>query len=195
MFEQRRDNRLTVFIIVAALAVQPAAAFQLGGLLGGRSTSSSDETNKCDTVGESAGRSVLGGLLGRAARSLGIPTFVPSAQYSDVLATEIACRLDPEEQEQAAEASVEATSSNEVGSTATWTSETRRGVGGSSTVTGRGSSNETGRGPSNRSGQSQQARGGECLQVTDVIIVDGEETTAHKTMCRRPPATRYVLAA
>jgi surface antigen len=174
-----RHNRLVAFTIMAALAAQPVAAYQLGGLLGGRSSSSSDSDNKCNTTGESVGQSVLGGLLGRAARSLGIPTFVPSTQFSDVLATEIACRLDPEEQEMAAEASVEATRSGEVGSTATWNSDTRRGVGGSSTVTGR----------------SQQARRGECLQVTDVIIVEGEETRVPKTMCRRPPATRYVLAA
>ena len=31
-----------------------------------------------------------------------------------------------------------------------------------------------------------------CLTVTDVIIVDGEETRAPKRMCRRPPTNRYV---
>lgn len=179
MIFSSRDNRVIGFLVVAALATQPVAAYQLGGLLGGRSSSSSDETNNCDTAGESVGRSMIGGLLGSAARSIGIPTFVPSAQFADVIATEIACRLDPEEQEKAAEATVEATRTGEVGSTATWTSDTRPGVSGSSTVTGR----------------TEQAGGGDCLQVTDVIIVDGEETTVPKTMCRVPPSTRYVLAA
>jgi hypothetical protein len=30
------------------------------------------------------------------------------------------------------------------------------------------------------------------MTVTDVVIVDGEETTAPKQMCRRPPSNRYV---
>lgn len=166
-------------VFVTALAAQPVAAFQFGGILGGRSSSSSDDTNHCDTAGESAGRSIIGGLLGSAARSIGIPTFVPSAQFADTLATEIACRLSPEEQEKAAEATAEVTRSGEIGSTAEWTSDTRDGVRGRSTVTGR----------------SQRAGGGDCLQVTDVVIVDGEETTVPKTMCRVPPQTRYVLAA
>lgn len=175
---QRKTNLLAGALMIALIA-QPASAFQFGGILGSRSSSSSDSENNCDTVGESAGRSVLGGILGSAARSLGIPTFVPMTQFSDTLATEIACRLDEDEQEKAAEASVEVTRSGEVGSTSTWTSDTRRGVRGSSTVTGR----------------TQRAGGSDCLQVTDVVIVDGEETTVPKTMCRVPPQTRYVLAA
>ena len=59
----------------------------------------------------------------------------------------------------------------DVGSTSTWTSETRANVTGSSTVT---------------------AVEGECMTVTDVVIVDGEETRAPKQMCRRPPSNRYV---
>jgi hypothetical protein len=30
------------------------------------------------------------------------------------------------------------------------------------------------------------------MTVTDVVIVDGEETRADKQMCRRPPSNRYV---
>jgi hypothetical protein len=33
------------------------------------------------------------------------------------------------------------------------------------------------------------------MTVTDVVIVGGEETTVPKTMCRRPGASGYVLAA
>ena len=36
--------------------------------------------------------------------------------------------------------------------------------------------------------------GVQCIRVTDVIIVNGEETRAEKRMCRRPPA-RYAIAA
>lgn len=63
-----------------------------------------------------------------------------------------------------------------VGSTQTWTSETRPGVTGSSTVTA----------------AAAPAEGNPCVTVTDVIIVDGEETRAPKRMCRRPPTNRYV---
>ena len=59
-----------------------------------------------------------------------------------------------------------------VGTTASWESESRPGVRGSSTVT------------------AQQSDG--CMTVTDVVIVDGEETRAPKQMCRRPPSNRYV---
>ena len=68
---------------------------------------------------------------------VGIPTFVPSAQFSDVLATEIACRLDPQEQEKAAAATDEVTRGGAVGTTAEWQSDTRPGVRGRSTVTAR----------------------------------------------------------
>lgn len=168
--------------VVAAAALlsftaSEAAAYQLGGLFGSRS--SSDEENACDTVGESAGRSILGGILGSAGRSLGIPTFVPVETFSGVLATEIACRLDPQEQEKAAAATEEVTRSGEIGDTAEWTSDTRDGVSGRSTVVAR---NERGGGRS-------------CLDVTDVIIVEGEETTVTKQMCRGPGESRYTLVA
>ncbi|HMG47862.1 MAG TPA: hypothetical protein VK614_10420 [Allosphingosinicella sp.] len=39
---------------------------------------------------------------------------------------------------------------------------------------------------------AQSADGGDCLTVTDVVIVDGDETRAPKHMCRRPPANPYV---
>ena len=35
----------------------------------------------------------------------------------------------------------------------------------------------------------------QCITVSDVIIVSGEETRADKRMCRRPPAARYAIAA
>jgi hypothetical protein len=37
-----------------------------------------------------------------------------------------------------------------------------------------------------------QERGRACVTVTDIVIIDGEETRAPKRMCRRPPTNRYV---
>jgi surface antigen len=88
------------------------------------------------------------------------------------LSEAIARRLDCHEQQQAALATDRAITSG-VGRTATWTSETRAHVSGSSVVTA-------------------QERGGACVTVTDIIIVDGEETRAPKRMCRRPPTNRFV---
>jgi hypothetical protein len=63
-----------------------------------------------------------------------------------------------------------------VGATVPWTSETRPGVTGSSTVTA----------------LQTEPGGGECMTVTDIIIVDGQETRAPKQLCRRPPSQRFV---
>ena len=88
------------------------------------------------------------------------------------LSESIARRLDCHEQQQAALATDRAITGG-VGRTATWTSDTRAHVSGSSVVT------------------AQDRRGG-CVTVTDIVIIDGEETRAPKRMCRRPPTNRYV---
>jgi surface antigen len=120
-------------------------------------------------------RNVLGGLgrigLGRVG---GVANaIVPmTAMLSDALINLLDCR----EQEKASAATEEAVRGGTVGSTATWTSETRPGVTGTSTVTA----------------VETSSSGDECMTVTDVVIVDGEETRAPKRMCRRPPNNRYV---
>ena len=43
--------------------------------------------------------------------------------------------------------------------------------------------------------QRASADGGSCMLITDVVIVDGEETTVDKRMCRKPGGGNYVLAA
>jgi len=88
------------------------------------------------------------------------------------LSEAIAHRLDCHEQQQAALATDRAISSG-VGHRATWRSETRAHVSGSSVMTA-------------------QDRDGACVTVTDVIIIDGQETRAPKRMCRRPPTNRFV---
>ncbi|MFZ1742111.1 MAG: hypothetical protein WAT93_04615 [Pontixanthobacter sp.] len=147
---------------------------------------------------KSAGSRVLGGIMGRTSRraadDTGISRWVPVGEFSDQLSTEIACRLDPEEQKLAAEATLLATRSvliegepenaaparPAVGSTATWQSESREEVSGTSTVVGRDAGE----------GNSQ-----DCITVTDVVIIKGEETTANKRMCRPIGSRRYSIVA
>lgn len=115
-------------------------------------------------------RNVAGGLarfgLGRVsgAAAAAIP-------MASMLSDAIMGMLDCQEQEKAAQATDQAVQRGEVGATAEWQSESRPGVTGSSTVT---------------------AVEGDCMTVTDIVIVDGEETRAPKQMCRRPPSNRYV---
>ena len=121
---------------------------------------------------------VLGGIIGSVAGgavgdSVGgaIAALPIGALIGDVIARQLNC----DEQDQAADATERAVAGG-VGTTAEWTSETREGVTGSTTVV----ATEAG------------ADGSECLTVTDVVIVDGEETRAPKRMCRRPPSNRFV---
>jgi hypothetical protein len=36
------------------------------------------------------------------------------------------------------------------------------------------------------------ADGNPCMTVTDIVIIDGQETRAPKRMCRQPPSNRFV---
>ena len=208
---------LPVFAAAVAVAISliatPAYA-QFGGLFPRDARNvvndATDETDNCGNEKKSSvGSRVLGGILGRssrrAARDVGISSFVPIGEVSGQLTTSIACQLEPEEQLQAANATLRATRSGPIadkddeeqgegeegegedvplapviGSTASWTSESRDDVSGSSTVVGRDEADENGR---------------ECILVTDVIIVRGEETTANKRMCRPPGSRRYSILA
>lgn len=182
--------RLALLLGVTALAANgvPAGA-QLGGLF----DSTRRGAEKADNCGKGKkgdrGRGALGGLLGGAvnqvARSAGIASYVPVPAFSDQLAESIACRLDPEEQKQAAEATLAATRTEyddvqpEVGSSAAWTSASRENVSGTSTVTAVDRSD----------GQR------DCITVTDVVIIEGEEARAEKRMCRAPGSARYSIVA
>lgn len=86
----------------------------------------------------------------------------------------IACMLNPAEREQAAAATNQAITQG-VGSEVTWESASRPGVTGTTTVLA----------------QNSQASGGACIDVRDVVIVNGEETEATKRMCRRPGQSGY----
>jgi hypothetical protein len=90
--------------------------------------------------------------------------------------------LDCREQQKAAQATEQVTTQAETrgaGSTVAWRSDSRPGVSGTSTVT---------------AVDAPGAGGRRCMTVTDVVIVDGEETTVPKRMCRTPPSARYARA-
>lgn len=197
----RTTGAAVTFVALLALAV-PAQA-QFGGL--GRIVNDArraaenqpqeDETpqtpEECQQQGsQNVGGAILGGIINRTARDAaydaGLGSFVPVSEFSDQISSAIACKLDPDEQRQMADATIEATRGTgedggaQVGATSAWVSETRPGVSGRSTVTGR---------------EEAPADGMECVLVADVIIVDGEETRADKRMCRRPPSRRYARMA
>lgn len=133
-------------------------------------------------TGNRAGRGILGGVIrdtvGDAASKAGVYGFTPIAEVSNALTNAIACKLDPAEQVQAAAATEAATRGEDVGSTAAWNSETRPDVSGSSTVVAR----------------NDEGGGRRCMNVTDFIIVEGEETRVTKRMCKERGQPRYILA-
>lgn len=118
---------------------------------------------------------VLGGLAGMVGGGRNGPALAGALiPAGAVLGDAIAGLLDCDEQAKAAAATERALSGG-VGTTTNWASTTRTGVSGSSTVIA----------------AARTSDGGDCMTVTDVVIVDGEETRAPKRMCRRPPTNRY----
>jgi surface antigen len=179
--------------IAAALAVLAMAApaqGQFGGLLRSRPAETTTTDGCSEGRSRSSGSRIAGGILGSiagsaAGRAGGLLNYVPVAAFTDQITASIACKLDPEEQKQAAEATLEATRGDdsgevEVGAMSAWASNTREDVSGTSTVLARNDMDDDGL---------------QCIMVSDVIIVSGEETRADKRMCRRPPAARYAIAA
>jgi len=140
---------------------------------------------KCaDTAEKKAKRSMFGSILGSVGGSLlgqmgGTASTVASAALpaATYLGDELLKMLDCKEQQQAAHATDEAIRGG-VGTEVSWKSESRPNVSGTSKVTA----------------QQQLADGGSCVTVTDVVIVDGEETTVPKKMCRARGASGYARA-
>ena len=120
----------------------------------------------------------IGGVAGGRLGPLGsaVSSVVP---VGSLLGEAIAGLLDCREQRQAATATEQAVAraerSGEVGASSSWTSETRPNVSGTSTVTA-----------------IDNGGGDECMSVSDIVIIDGQETEVAKRMCRRPPTDRYV---
>lgn len=188
--DNRFTSRLVAATLVAAVVAPAPASAQFGGLFKKRSSadSASDGDKKstdCATDSKnSIGKSILGNIIGdftrRATRGMGVVgSFIPRAEVAGTLTNAIACQLDPDEQLQAAEATRNVTRSEQVGVSSQWTSQTRAGVSGSSTATAK----------------TQSADGTSCMTITDVVIVDGEETRMSKQMCQAPGETRYTIVA
>ena len=146
----------------------PAEAHAEGS--GGRNCDSGQHQTRRNVARGVLG-SIGGGLLGRAGgvASAALP-------MASMLGDALLNLLDCQEQQKAAAATEEAIRGGDVGTRVEWESESRPGVRGASEVTA----------VENNSPQ------GECMTVTDIVIVDGEETRAPKRMCRRPPSNRYV---
>ena len=166
-------------LIVASLIIAPLGAAAPAAAALASAAQDQGGTAKCDETKKKK-RKALGGFLGgmagnvigRSAFGGTVGSLLPTGE---LLSEALIAILDCKEQQQAAAATNEAVRGG-VGTTSTWTSETRPNVTGSSSVTG----------------QEQLADGSTCLTVQDVVIVDGEETTAPKRMCRKPGASGYV---
>ncbi|WP_182912080.1 hypothetical protein [Sphingomonas cavernae] len=120
--------------------------------------------------------SILGGIASSTIGRGGVGSYIPFNIVSTTLTDAIACKLDKDEQKKAAKATDVAITKG-VGGSESWTSTTREGVSGTSTVTA----------------QARGADGGDCVTVDDVIIVNGEETIASKRMCRAQGGSGYAV--
>lgn len=204
-------------VALSLVAALPAQA-QFGGLslgsLGKKSSTAETTTNGCpEGKKKSAGASILGSMAGSMANRVGgrFASFVPMPEFATILTNAIACKLDQKEQKQAADATLAVTRGDDttgtvaVGQTAEWTSSSRKNVTGKSTIVaveqvaaapaaslGKGKGKGKG---GNKDKGTQLASASQCITVSDVVIVAGEETTASKRMCKAPGQARYTLMA
>lgn len=172
---------LRAFLIAALVVFAPLALPTAVTAASGKSAEQSRTGQNCDQQNQRSrrrGRGIGGFLGGIAGGVIGGPvgTVASVLPVGSMLGEAIAGLLDCHEQQQAAAATDEATRGG-VGTTSTWQSETRANVSGSSTVTA--------------AEPVVASTGRQCLTVTDVVIIDGEETRAPKRMCRTPPSNRY----
>ncbi|HEY6048014.1 MAG TPA: hypothetical protein VIV07_03105 [Sphingomicrobium sp.] len=160
-------------VLAGVLAIAPAV------ILSGSPAKAAQQCQ--DTAAKQARRSMFGNILGSIGSSVlgraGAPSEVVSAALpaASYLGDELLKMLDCKEQQQAAKATDQAIRGG-VGTEVAWKSESRPNVSGTSKVTG----------------QQQLADGTQCMTVTDVVIVDGEETTVPKKMCRSKDGNGYV---
>ena len=158
--------------IIAALVLVTPASFTIPASPAAAQEAPAQGQGQCDeNPRKKAKRSLFGGVLGGIAGGIlggsdlgGMASLIP---VGSIVADELIKLLDCKEQKQAASATNEAIKGG-VGTEVRWQSETRKNVTGSSKVTA----------------QQQLADGTNCMTVTDVVIIDGEETTVPKRMCR-----------
>ena len=165
---------LRALVLSGLLAAAPAAFLSCAA-------AGAQNPQQCaDTAEKKAKRSMFGGMLNSLGGSLlgraGVASNVVSLALpvGSYLPDELLKKLDCKEQVQAAKATDQAVRGG-VGTEVAWKSESRPNVTGKSTVTG----------------EQKLADGGQCLTVTDVVIVDGEETTVPKRMCKAKGASGY----
>ena len=123
---------------IAALAMVAAVPAQaqfggLGSMLGSAAKPKQQtDSNACPSgKKKSTGAAIFGAVAGAAVNRVagGLSSWVPIPDVANALTNAIACKLDPEEQKQAAEATLAATRGDEqtgdlaVGSTTEWTSK------------------------------------------------------------------------
>ena len=168
---------LRALMIAALVMVPPASIVPIAA-------AAAAEPSQCnDTPAKKARRSIFGSIAGSIAGNVlgrsGVPTSVVGVYLpvGSLLSDAIIKLLDCKEQQQAAKATNEALRGG-VGSEVEWKSESRPNVSGKSKVTA----------------SEQLADGGQCMTVTDIVIVDGEETTVPKRMCRARGASGYARA-
>jgi hypothetical protein len=171
--------------IIVSLSMLMASAVPATPAFATAAAGQSADGRQCEqTPARSTRRSILGGiaggLIGRAVGSNRVTSTIGSwIPAQTMLADALLNLLDCDEQQKAAKATEDVTAQGETrgaGATVAWRSESRPGVSGRSTVTAVDNSGQSGR---------------RCMTVTDVVIIDGEETTMPKRMCRQPPSTRY----
>ena len=170
---------MRALVIAGLLVSAPAASFN--SVPAAAQSPAPAQPQQCaDTAQKKAKRSMFGGLvsglggslLGRAGVAGNVISLaMPVGSY---LTDELLKMLDCKEQRQAAKATDDAIRGG-VGTEVAWTSESRPNVSGKSKVTA----------------AEQLADGTQCMTVTDVVIVDGEETTVPKKMCRAKGASGY----
>ncbi len=167
---------IAVSLLLLPAVSAPAAAASAAQSAAGEPCEQQNQRNR--RRGRGIG-GVLGGIAGGLSPFGGAAGVVASVlPVGELLGEAIAAMLDCNEQQKAAHATEDVVRGNAaVGTTSTWTSETRANVRGSSTLT---------------AAEPTARDGSQCVTVTDIVIVDGEETRAPKRMCRRPPNNRYV---
>lgn len=178
--------RVGACIALGALLMTPPAEAQFGGLLGKKKSAETTEKKACTPTSEAKKKrnkifgAVLGGVADNVVGRTGVTSVVGGyLPVGSLLSDAIIAQLNCDEQQQAAKATEDALRGETVGAESNWTSGSRKNVSGKSKVTGK----------------QKLADGSTCATVTDVIIVEGEETTVPKRMCRKPGASGYVLSA
>ena len=167
-------------IVASAVPVLPgASAAAAQSTVGSRQCGQSPARNTRRGLLGGIGGAIAGGLLGSNRVTSTISSFLP---VQSMLTSALMNLLDCDEQKKAAKATEDVTARAEVqgaGSKVAWRSGSRSNVSGVSEVT------EVDRAPQG---------GKRCMKVRDVVIIDGEETTMQKRMCKQPPSPRYAMA-